>query len=124
MFNLFLFISTLLECFRFVTQICAIGGFLCMSVGEFMRKRREELGISLRQLSKLTDLSENRLFRIEHDRTNLYAFEVNRLSQGLYLSVSDIMVTVEKYDTETVSYADRMLYQRLKERMGDLDGKD
>lgn len=95
-----------------------------MSVGEFMRKRREELGISLRQLSKLTDLSENRLFRIENDRTNLYAFEVNRLSQGLYLSVSDIMVTVEKYDTETVSYADRMLYQRLKERMGDLDGKD
>lgn len=68
-----------------------------MRVGEFVRKRREEQGISLRQLSKLTDLSENRLFHLEHGRTNLYVFEVDRLTQGLYLAVSD-------------RYRDRQLY--------------
>ncbi|MCK8605073.1 helix-turn-helix domain-containing protein [Leuconostoc citreum] len=95
-----------------------------MSVGEFIRNRREELGLSLRQLSKLTNLSENRLFRIEHDRTKIYAFEENRLSQGLYLSVSDIMVTVEKSDKEEVSFADKLMYQRLKERIGEHDGSN
>lgn len=95
-----------------------------MSVGEFIRDRRKQLGLSLRQLSKLTDLSENRIFRIERDKTNMYAFEVLRFSQALYLSGNDIMVAVEKSDTEQVSYADKILYQRLQERIGDLDGQN
>jgi transcriptional regulator with XRE-family HTH domain len=60
-----------------------------VTIGEHMRKARERVGLSRRELGELTGIAENTILNAEHDLTNITVFNLICLADALKISIDE-----------------------------------
>ena len=91
-----------------------------MTIGQRMREKRREKGLTLKQLADMTGLSVTYLSDVERERTQPSLKTLGVVAQGLGLSTTDLMAGVEALGDATVL----SLPAGLRELCEDLAWKD
>ena len=87
-----------------------------MTIGEYIRSKREQLGISLRTMAKEVGISPAWLSRIETDKDHCLSRDtIEKIAAVLVVSEEDILFGVRKLpiDAEDRLFSDRRLFGRI-----------
>ena len=73
---------------------------LLKTIGERLKERREELGISQRRLAADLDMDERQLRRIEHGEASLRVVVLHRLTQQLKTNVLEFLQSIPQVNPQ------------------------
>lgn len=62
-----------------------------VKLGEHIRSKREEKGITAAELARLCYMDKPNLLRIEKGRVNPSAFALKRIAEGLDISIAELL---------------------------------
>lgn len=72
-----------------------------MTIGQRIRERRKEQGLTLKQLAEKTDLTVTYLSDVERDRTRPSLKTLGRVAEGLGIGTTDLMAGADDLGDKT-----------------------